>query len=53
MDPLIKSQLLYQLSYAPHLRAKGTPWKGVLIEPRKSGDKPTKGQDFAEFFVPP
>ena len=39
-DPLIKSQLLYQLSYAPF--RWDSPGKAGLIEPRPKGDKPLK-----------
>ncbi len=30
-DPLIKSQLLYQLSYAPETPAAGGPRKGCVL----------------------
>ena len=48
MDPLIKSQLLYQLSYAPHLSIRvrecmwvdtGTPAEGRVIGPGAVGRK--------------
>ena len=39
-DPLIKSQLLYQLSYAPFRQGLTTPGKADLIGPWLGGDKP-------------
>ena len=36
MDPLIKSQLLYQLSYAPALLSRGPPRRGRLPKRRRA-----------------
>src|SRR5262245_34008560 len=36
LDPLIKSQLLYQLSYAPALSSRGPPRRGRLPKRRRA-----------------